>query len=57
MTGQTIYKTNTNTWKTVSVPVTNAKFDHHLSYSADVRVNNRGDGSVEYVSRIDVTPN
>lgn len=57
VSGQTIFKTNTNAWRTVSVPVTNAKFDHDLSYNADVRVNNRGDASVEYVSRIDVTPN
>lgn len=57
VSGQTIFKTNTNAWRTVAVPVTNAKFDHDLSYNADIRVNNRGDGSVEYISRIDVTAN
>ncbi|MGG1515630.1 glycosyl hydrolase [Paenibacillus oryzisoli] len=49
-----IVKTNTNTWRYVQIPISDANFTSSKSYKSDFRIGNGYDGSVEYVSRVDV---
>jgi hypothetical protein len=49
-----IAKTNTNTWRTVTTSLTDAAFNDLQHYFADFRISNAGDGSLEYISQIDV---
>lgn len=52
-----IMKTATNTWRTVTLNVTDAHFVNQQSYFADFRISNGYDGSAEYVRRVKVTVN
>ena len=49
-----IAKTNTNAWRTVSSSVTDAKFLDTINTVGDLWIGNGGDGSVEYVSMVNV---
>ncbi len=55
--GLNITKTNTGTWKRMALTITDAHFVHSMSYSADIRIDNAFDGSVEYISAVDITNN
>ncbi|OUS67965.1 hypothetical protein B1748_35110 [Paenibacillus sp. MY03] len=49
-----IAKTGTNTWKTAQFAVTNANFSNLQNYSADLRIGNNYDGSVEYIRMVEI---
>lgn len=50
-----IAKTNTNTWRTVTLHLTDANFINAANRASDFRIYNGWDTSTEYVSRVDVT--
>ena len=52
---KTIAKTNTNAWRKVTVNLTDAAFTQTENYSADFRLSNAFDSSVEYIREVDVT--
>jgi hypothetical protein len=49
-----VAKTNTNTWRTVWLTISDAVFKHSENYSADMRIGNGYDNSVEYIRAVTV---
>ena len=54
---RTIAKTNTNTWRYVTVPITDASFQHSMSYSSDFLIGDGLDGSSDYINNVSVVAN
>ncbi|MFH1496581.1 MAG: glycosyl hydrolase, partial [Verrucomicrobiota bacterium] len=52
-----ITKTGTNLWRTIEMPLTDAKFRNAQNYQADFRIGTDQSSSPEYVRRVEVTKN